>query len=95
MNQFIGKFYSHYYLSILVITVVITIFVIVVTGKIAQMIAQREGGIKNEWEMFRQSLFAGVAVSLIILRSDYFLRKLGLAVINPLLVSIVIVIPIA
>ena len=34
-------------LPILVITVVITIFVMVVTGKIAQMIAQKRG-IKNE-----------------------------------------------
>ena len=34
-------------LQILVITVVITIFVMVVTGKIAQMIAQKRG-IKNE-----------------------------------------------
>lgn len=35
------------FLPILVITVVITIFVMVVTGKIAQMIAQKRG-IKNE-----------------------------------------------
>ena len=44
-------------------------------------------------EMFRQSLFAGVTISLIAYEIGLFLkRKLGLAILNPLLVSIVIVI---
>ena len=44
-------------------------------------------------EMFRQSLFAGVTISLIAYEIGIFLkRKLGLAILNPLLVSIVIVI---
>ena len=43
--------------------------------------------------MFRQSLFAGVTISLIAYEIGLFLkRKLGLAILNPLLVSIVIVI---
>ena len=43
-------------------------------------------------EMFRQSLFAGVTISLIAYEIGLFLkRKLGLAILNPLLVSIVIV----
>ena len=44
-------------------------------------------------EMFRQSLFVGVTISLIAYEIGLFLkRKLGLAILNPLLVSIVIVI---
>ena len=44
-------------------------------------------------EMFRQSLFAGVTISLIAYEIGLFLKKkLGLAILNPLLVSIVIVI---
>lgn len=71
-------------LPILVITVVITIFVMVVTGKIEE---------SKMNEMFRQSLFAGVTISLIAYEIGLFLkRKLGLAILNPLLVSIVIVI---
>ena len=42
-------------------------------------------------EMFRQSLFAGVTISLIAYEIGLFLkRKLGLAILNPLLVSIVL-----
>ena len=38
-------------------------------------------------EMFRQSLFAGVTISLIAYEIGLFLkRKLGLAILNPLLV---------
>ena len=44
-------------------------------------------------EVFRQSLFAGVAISLIAYEIGLFLKKkLGWAILNPLLVSIVIVI---
>ena len=44
-------------------------------------------------EVFRQSMFVGVTISLIAYEIGLFLkRKLGLAILNPLLVSIVIVI---
>ena len=40
-------------------------------------------------EMFRQSLFAGVTISLIAYEIGLFLkRKLGLAILNPLLVIV-------
>ena len=43
-------------------------------------------------EMFRQSLFAGVTISLIAYEIGLFLkRKLGLAILHPGFVSIVIV----
>lgn len=64
-------------LPILIITVVITIFVMVVTGKIAQMIAQKRGIKMNE--MFRQSLFAGVTISLIAYEIGLFLKKAGIS----------------
>ena len=44
-------------------------------------------------ELFRQSLFAGAAISLIAYEIGLFLKKrLGCAVLNPLLVSIILVI---
>lgn len=44
-------------------------------------------------ELFRQSLFAGAAISLIAYEIGLFLKKrLGWAVLNPLLVSIILVI---
>ena len=44
-------------------------------------------------EVFRQSMFVGVTISLIAYEIGLFLKKkFGLAVLNPLLVSIIIVI---
>ena len=44
-------------------------------------------------ELFRQSLFAGAAISLIAYEIGLFLKKkLGWPVLNPLLVSIILVI---
>ena len=81
---------------VLVITVVVTVFVMVVTGRVSQrviwMTKEKRGG-EVMASFFEESLFFGMAVSLIAYGLGLLLKKkLKWAFLNPLLLSIIVVI---
>ena len=81
---------------VLVITVVVTVFVMVVTGRVSQRVDlddKRERGGEVMASFFEESLFFGMAVSLIAYGLGLLLKKkLKWAFLNPLLLSIIVVI---
>ena len=78
---------------VLVVTVVAIITVMAVTGQASQIIIQKEMRLILMNDFFRESLFAGVTLSLL----SYFIgsvlkKKFKLGIFNPLLISIIITI---